>query len=278
MHDKKNIIKRDQSVRQNIFCALQDIAESFAHWRIFCMIGMNDIRKRYTRSRLGQFWLTLSLAINIGALGFVWSHLFKMPVADYIPYLAVGTIFWTFISSCITEGAMVYISSTSYLMELNIPKISYINSLFVRNLIVLLHNLLVLIPIYFLCPITISLAHIGWSLIGLGATMFFLFPAIIVISLFSLRFRDCPNIIASLMQIVFYVTPIMWKVELMPERAHAYMLLNPFAVFLSLCRDPLMNTPVSGNYWIAALIYIVLAWIIAMPIFSRFRSRIVYWV
>lgn len=278
MSVKKNLIKRDQSFKQNLHCAFQDIVESFAHWRIFCMIGMNDIRKRYTRSRLGQFWLTLSLAINIAALGFVWSHLFKMPAATYIPYLAVGTIFWTFISGCITEGSMVYISSTSYLLELNIPKISYVNSMFVRNLIVLAHNLLVLIPIYFFCPIEISFANIAWSLVGLVTTMLFLFPAIITAGIFSLRFRDCPNIIASLMQVVFYVTPIMWKVELMPERAHAYMLLNPFAVFLSLCRDPLMSTPVSNNYWMAACGYIVLAWIIAIPIFGKFRSRIVYWV
>lgn len=278
MYGKRNLTKRDQSLKQNLFCALQDIAESFAHWRIFCMIGVNDIRKRYTRSKLGQFWLTLSLAINIGALGFVWSHLFKMSIADYIPYLATGTIIWTFILGCITEGAMVYISSTSYLMELNIPKVSYINSLFVRNLIILLHNLLVLIPIFVFCPQAISLINICHFLAGLSTTLLFLFPAVIVIGLFSLRFRDCPNIIASLMQVVFYVTPVLWKVELMPERAHTYMLFNPFAVFLALCRDPLMNIPVSNDYWIAAFIYIALAWIVAVPIFSKFRSRIVYWI
>ena len=278
MKGKKNLRNNDQSFAKNLCCSFRDIVESFAHWRIFCMIGINDIRKRYTRSRLGQFWLTLSLAINIAALGFVWSHLFKMPAATYVPYLAVGTIFWTFICSCITEGSMVYISSSSYLLELNLPKISYVNSLFVRNLVVLLHNLLVLVPIYFFCPMTISITSIVWSLIGLAVTILFLFPVVIVTGLFSLRFRDCPNIITSLMQIVFYVTPIMWKVELMPERAHGYMLLNPFAVFLALCRDPLMDNVISIDYWIAAFIYIALGWIIAIPLFGKFRSRIVYWV
>lgn len=266
------------SFKKDLADAWCDFIASFASWRIFCMIGVNDIRKRYTRSKIGQFWLTLSLAINIATLGVVWSYLFKMPTKEYMPFLAVGTIFWTYISSCIIEGANLYISSASYLRELNIPKLSYVNSLFVRNFIILFHNLIVLIPVFLFCAASISIKATLLSLLGFVLTSLFLMPVIMLLSLLSLRFRDFPNIIASLMQITFYVTPVMWKVSLMPERFHHYLILNPFAVFLSICREPLLGTEIASEYWIAALIYAVLAWAIAFPFFSKFKARIVYWL
>jgi lipopolysaccharide transport system permease protein len=276
--NKEAEVHHQPTFKRDLSKAWCDLINSFVYWRIFCIIGINDIRKRYARSKIGQFWLTLSLAINIGTLGVVWSYLFKMPIVEYLPFLAGGTIFWTYISSCIIEGSNLYITSSSYLRELNISKLTYVNSLFVRNIVVLGHNLLVLIPIYLFFSIPVSITYILFSMLGLLVTSIFLFPVIMFISLVSLRFRDLPNIITSLMQIIFYVTPVMWKINLMPEKFHKYFIFNPFAVFLSICRDSLFATTISNEYWLAATLYIALAWLVAFIFFSRFRARIVYWL
>jgi lipopolysaccharide transport system permease protein len=268
----------NHKTKNNFAKAWQDLIGSFSHWRIFCLIGINDIRKRYSRSKMGQFWLTLSLAINIGALSVVWAFLLKMPVKEYLPYLAVGTIFWTYISSCILEGSNLYISNTSYLKDLSIPKLSYLNCLFIRNLVIALHNLLVLIPVYLFCSIPLSIASVSFSILGLVLCSMFLYAIIMFMSLISLRFRDLPNIIASVLQISFYVTPIMWKTEAMPEHVQKYMVFNPFAVFLTICRDPLLNITVPNEYWLVAGTYTIIAWIVAFPFFSKFRARITYWL
>ncbi len=273
-----NILDIIEGPKSYYLKAWQDFIGSFAHWRIFSMIGANDIRKRYSRSKLGQFWLTLPMAVHIATLGFVWSYLFKMQPSEYLPYLAVSIVFWTFILSCVVDGSNAYISATGYLRELNIPKLSYINSLFVKNIIILGHNILVLIPVYLVYSVPLSLSGIGYSLLGFLATSIFFFFVSTMLAMISLRFRDLPNIILSLTQIAFYVTPIMWKIELMPERFHKYIVLNPFAIFLSLCRDPLLGRNVSPEYWLAAFGYILLSALIVAPFFSKFRSRIVYWL
>lgn len=277
MHQEHKVQSQTR-LRENFSRAKEDFLQSFVHWRIFLVIGISDIRKRYARSRLGQFWLTLSFIINIVAIGVVWSYLFKMPIAEYLPFLAVSMIFWTYISTCITEGLNAYISSSSYLHELSIPKLTYVNSVFVRNFIVLCHNLLVLVPIGLFFSFKISITNVIFSILGLVLTSIFLFPVIVIISLATLRFRDLPSIINALMQIVFYVTPVMWKTDLMPERFHKYLVLNPFAVMLSICRDPLFGNEVSNTYLVAAIIYIILACSLAIAFFSRYRSRIVYWI
>lgn len=262
----------------NLYKALRDFTESFSYWRIFCLIGINDIRKRYSRSKLGQLWLTLSLAIQIGSLGFVWGYLFKMPLADYFPYLATGIIFWNFMLSTVTEGSSVYINSIPYLKELTIPKLSYINGLFVKSIIILLHNIVVLIPIFLYYGISVSFAGIFYTLIGFIVTCIALYCTIIPLALLSLRFRDFPNIILSLSQIVFYVTPIMWKLDSMPERVRQYIMFNPVAVFISFCRDPLIGSAIPDVYYFVGAIYIVSMFILSVLLFSRYRARIVYWL
>ena len=266
------------SSKTKIGTALDDLISSFANWRIFMMLGSNDVKKRYSRSRIGQFWLTISLAVNIGVMGFVWAYLFKMPVKEYLPFLACGTIIWAYISSCITEGTMLYVTATPYLQALDTAKLTYVNSLFVKNIIVLFHNLIVLVPVFILCLVDVSFANICLSLVGFVVVTLFLYPVVMLLSLIGLRFRDFANIMTSLMQIVFYLTPIMWKVSLMPVRFQDYLVLNPFAVLLSICRNPLFSTETPTAYLIAACIYIILAWVVAFPIYSKFRSRIIYWL
>lgn len=267
-----------RNFKKDLYIACKDFIGSFACWRIFYVIGINDIKKRYARSRIGQLWLTLSLCINIATISVVWSYLFKLPLSEYLPFLAIGTIVWQYISICIIEGASLYITSASYLRELNIPKLTYVNSLIIRNVVVLGHNLLVLIPIYLICSMSVPFAGLLLSIFGFIITSLFLFSIVIFVSLISLRFRDFPNIISSIMQIVFYVTPIIWKTHLMPERFYSYLILNPFAVFLSICRDPLLDVKIPDYYWLAAFIYTIIAWTIAFSFFSKFRTRIVYWL
>ena len=263
----------------NIYhAAFQDFITSFTYWRIFCVMGINDIRTRYIRSRIGQFWITIALSLNICTLGIVWTYLFKMPAREYIPFLSVGTIFWTFLSTCITEGANIFISSASFIKELNIPKLSYINGLFVRNLIILFHNLIVLIPIYLIFSLPLYLSAMLYSFFGFFLMILFLFPIVVFVGILSLRFRDFVNIITSFVQMIFYITPVMWKISFMPESIHKYMILNPLTVFLSITRDPLLFTEVPREYYLAAYIYILTAWFITSFFFVNYRSRIAYWV
>ena len=78
---------------------INDLKSSFTAWRVWYTFAVNDVKRRYRRSRLGQFWLTLSMALTIGGLGLVYSVLFKMDVAEYLPYISVTFVFWSIISS-----------------------------------------------------------------------------------------------------------------------------------------------------------------------------------
>ena len=83
---------------------LADIRQGLAAWRMWGMLAWNDVRRRYRRSGLGQFWLTLSMAATIGGLGFVYANLFRVHVSTYLPYIAVTFVIWGIISNVVMES------------------------------------------------------------------------------------------------------------------------------------------------------------------------------
>ena len=82
---------------------LADIGQGLNSWRIWLMFAWNDVRRRYRRSGLGQFWLTLSMAMTVGGLGFVNSQLFGVDITKYLPYKAVTFVAWGTISSVVKQ-------------------------------------------------------------------------------------------------------------------------------------------------------------------------------
>src|SRR5580704_2203889 len=101
-------LPRPPGFAQHFALAVADFRSGVLDWRAWTLLGMNDIRQRYRRSRLGQFWITLSMAVTIVALGVVYAYLFNIAVKDYLPYLAVSFVVWGTISSIVMEACSVF--------------------------------------------------------------------------------------------------------------------------------------------------------------------------
>jgi len=88
---------------------------------IWTILGWNDIRQRYRRSVIGPFWITLSTAVLIVALGFIYSAIFKTDIQTYLPYLALGFIVWGFISATTIESCGAFLDSENIIKQVKIP-------------------------------------------------------------------------------------------------------------------------------------------------------------
>jgi lipopolysaccharide transport system permease protein len=99
----------------------------------------------------------------------------------------------------------------------------------------------------------------------------------ISIGMASARFRDIPQLILSVVQIAFFMTPVMWKPELLGDRTYIVE-LNPFYHMIEVMRAPLLGKPFPIDSYIALGLITVLNLLVATLFFRRFRSRIAYWV
>src|ERR1700679_2205930 len=83
--------------------AIQDLTEGLKKWPIWLMLAYQDIKLRYRRSILGPFWLTLSIAITVYSMGYLYAHIFHIALEHYFPFLVAGMLSWNLISTIVTE-------------------------------------------------------------------------------------------------------------------------------------------------------------------------------
>jgi ABC-type polysaccharide/polyol phosphate export permease len=102
--------------------ALVDLAQGLVQWRVWWILAFNDIRQRYRRSALGQFWLTISMAVNIAGIGLVFGLIFNQRLNNYIPFLGIGIVAWNLLSGLINELATSFIASDTHLRSYPAPR------------------------------------------------------------------------------------------------------------------------------------------------------------
>ena len=235
-----------------------------------------DIRQRYRRSVLGPFWLTLSMGALVSALGFLYGMLLQVEIAEYVPFLALGFIVWALISGVITDGCQVFINAESIIKQVGLPLSVHVYRLLWRNLLILFHNALV-----FVVVAAVFGVWPGWAgLLALPGLVLLCLNGIWAVLLFgivSARFRDVPPIVASIVRICFFVTPIIWMPELVPQRAMV-LEFNPFYHLVEVVRAPLLGEVPGLSSWIAVLSMTIGGWVLAFAFFRRYRWRIAYWV
>lgn len=259
-----------------IATAWSDMVAGLASWRLWVRLGWNDILQRYRRSILGPFWLTASMAIMIVALGVLYAGLFNTPVEDFLPFLCVGLLVWTLLASFLVEGGTLFTGSESYIKQIRLPYSVYVYRSTWSKLVIFFHNFIIYFAVllYFqIWPGTVGLLAIpGLIVVVINGAL-----ASLSIGIVSARFRDVPPLIGSVVQIVFFVTPIFWKPELLKGREYITD-FNPFFHLLEIVRAPLLGSVPSAKSWFAVLVITLINVVITGVFFSRYRSRISYWV
>jgi lipopolysaccharide transport system permease protein len=256
--------------------ALSDFSQGLAAWRLWVRLGWNDILQRYRRSMLGPFWLTASMAVMVIALGGLYSQLFNTPIQDFLPYLCVGLLLWNLMSSFLIEGGALFTGAESYIKQVRLPYSVYVYRSSWSKLVIFAHNFIIYfgVLLYFqIWPGAVALLAIPGLLLILinGAAV------TLCIGMVSARFRDVPQLVNSLVQIIFFVTPIMWRPELLHGRTYIAD-LNPFYHLLEIVRAPLLGGLPSARNYIAVLLITAINVGFGGAFFARFRSRISYWV
>lgn len=262
----------------SVSIAWKDISAAIRRYPLVGMLGWQDVKQRYRRSALGPFWLTISMGVMIATIGIVFGKIFKSPMADFLPFLTVGMILWTFMSTVIAEGCMGFVAAEGVIKQLPLPLFIHVLRVVWRNFLILAHNI-VIFPLVLIAvgkPIGFE-AYL--SLPGILLVIVNLSWMILILAILCARYRDLPQIVNSMLQIVFYLTPIMWLPNLLPARAGVYLLVwNPFYHLIEIVRAPLLERIASELNWEVSLGLAVVGWALALAVYGRYKLRIAYWL
>ena len=233
-----------------------------------------DLRIRYRRSLLGFSWSMLQPLATMTVLHVVFSSIFKFNVANYPVYVLSGLLFWNFFSQSIVMSMNSLRMNSVLIQRLPVPKAVFPVAAIISGIINLGFALVPLIailvatghplrPALLFLPIAIAIA----ALFTLGAGL--------LLSPLAVFFMDVVELVGLLLQLVMYLTPIMYPMSILPERWHWIVRFNPVRSVLEVFRDPIYYGKIpplshlSVAFALAAGLFLLGVWS-----FSRVQRRI----
>ncbi|MBB6262473.1 lipopolysaccharide transport system permease protein [Paenochrobactrum gallinarii] len=258
--------------------ALRDIKEAIMEYRLALIFGWQDVAQRYRRSRVGAFWLTLNMAVFIGALGLIFGTIFQIDKKIFLPYLCAGVITWGFISTSLSEGCTSFSGSDGIILQVRLPLFTHIMRALWRNIIIFAHNIIIFPVLIFVVGGSINF-NVLWMIPGFLILSLNLAWIMLILAVICARFRDMTQVMTNILQVLFYATPIMWMVKVLPDHvSRTFINWNPFYHFIELVRAPLFGVSPTMLNWSVSIFLALIGWIIATIFFGRYRWRVAYWL
>ncbi len=271
------------SQSKTLSAAINDLVRGFRQHELWLQLGWQDIKQRYRRSVLGPLWITIATGVMALALGLLYSVLFKIPVAEFLPHVTVGLIMWNFVSGCIKEGSDIFIDNEGLIKQLPSALSVHCYRLVWKQALFLMHNMVIWVVLMLVFP-----RPLGWDLLlaipamallivnGVWVTMFF--------GIIATRYRDVSPLLEAMTQLLFYVTPIVWTTQTLTEQGGAVSerakiaMLNPLYHYMEVIRAPMIGAPIHALNWIVVLCCTVAGLLLALLAMKQWRFRVSYWV
>jgi len=245
-------------------------------WRLWVALASRDIRRGYRGSFFGHVWIALSLGIFILIIGNIYTLVFKMDAATYVPFLCSGLIVWRLLSSFILEGGSVFLGSGGFIKGFSIPLSVFLYKSILKNLIMFGHYLLVFVIVLVVMSVPVTAA----TLLVIPALAVIALNGLWVLALMGImctRFRDIQQLVSSLMILLFFVTPVLWP-ESRVDDLREIVVFNPLYHYVEILRSPLLGRAPDVISWVVTLGLTIVGMAATFPLFARFRTRLVYWI
>lgn len=206
------------------------------NFNIIRELVISEFKLRYQNSYLGYLWTLFKPMLLFGVIYLVFSVFMKSPIENYPIYLLLGILIWNFFSEATLIGMNTFLTKRDLVTKIYFPRANLIFASTISSLITLLLNLI----IFFI--------FLGFSGVNPGPEAFFFILYLFEVYLIAagvtfmlaslyLNFKDLQHIWEILLQIGFWLTPIIYSVTIVPFEYHRYIFFNPLARIIEYSRD-----------------------------------------
>ena len=258
-----------------------DLVSGFGKRELWLHLGWQDIKQRYRRSVLGPIWITIATGTMAIALGGLYSTLFHLSLAEHLPYVTLGLIIWNLINASILEGADVFVANEGLIKQLPTPLSVHVYRLVWRQVLLFAHNIIIFVVIAIIFPKPWSWADLS-VIPALALIVANCVWVALCFGILATRYRDISPLLASLVQLLFYVTPIIWNDQTLRGQGSGtwtkIVELNPLLHYVDIVRAPLLGQHQELRHWVVVISLTVVGWLVAAIAMRQYRARVAYWV
>jgi len=241
-------------------------------------MAVADFKLRYSNSVLGYLWSLLNPLLMFAVLYLVFSVFARWQVPYYPLQLLLGIILWNFFSETTLNSMISLLNKRNLITKINFPKKFIIYSVVSTTFLSLVINLAVF-SIFFI----FSSAQIGWAALIFPLYVFELLLLStgvgFFLSAFYLKFRDFHHLWQVLLQLGFWITPIVYPLSAVPAKFAPLMFLNPMARIIGDSRSALIfNTIPSLRHHLLSLGILVAVFLIGFYVFKKREAKFAEYV
>lgn len=217
-----------------------DIIKSVYNYREMLKTQVKkDLRARYKGSFFGFLWNFANPLLQLAVFTIVFKDILKVQIPNFAIFIFVGLLPWIFFSSTILSSSSNIVGNANLIKKVYFPREVLPISLVTSGLMNYIFGLLVLFPVLLINDIAITWVVIYLPFV-IAIQYFFVLGLSFIFSSLNVYFRDIGNILDVLVMLLFYMTPVVYSVDILPEHIRNILEMNPMAQFIGLYRDILI--------------------------------------
>lgn len=205
-------------------------------------LALLDLRKRYRRSALGVGWSMIQPAIMAVALCIIFSGAFGVDTWDHFPWVLSGLCVWNFLQNVVREGCGSIFWSETYIRQHRAPLAIYPLRVVLASMFHLLAAMVPVIVASYVLRGGLNPVPVATLPLSLFLLLIFGWSIATIAGLSTVYVPDIAQMLEVVMQLAFYATPIIYRPEMLRGmKLQVLLQFNPFAAFLNLIRQPLLE-------------------------------------
>ena len=239
------------------------------------LIGLvrKEIKIRYKNTYLGYIWSLLSPLMMASVFYFVFQVISRgMSIENYALYLVTGLFIWQFLTNSLQLGSMLFVGNAGLIKKVNFPK----NMLAIAMILSEGFNFVFTLPIILLMMFLSGVyPTVYWFLIPFLLLLFgvFMYGISLFVGSINIFFRDMERIISMLMLMLFYATPILYAVDMVPEAYNYILYINPFTPFVIVWKDIVLNGLINYEFLYYCFGYTVIFYALGVYTYNKLKYK-----
>ena len=212
---------------------MKEILAAIWGYRHFIVSSIrNDLRSRFARSKLGALWMVLQPLAQVAIYALVLSRIMaaKLPGIDnryaYVIYLMAGMIAWSLFAEVVTRSLTMFVDSGNLMKKMAFPRVCLPIIIGGSSLV---NNLLLLataIGVFLLIGHPPTLAML-WLPLLIGINLAFGLGLGLILGVLNVFVRDVAQVMTVVLQLLFWLTPVVYMPTIIPDRLRAILEFNP---------------------------------------------------
>lgn len=249
---------------------------SFEYYKdLLYELTRKEIIVRYKNYYLGYLWSLLNPLAHALVYLFAFKVVLNVKTENYALFLIAGLFPWQWFASTVSGSASIFISNAGLIKKTMFPKDALIYAKVTSEFI----HFLLTIPVLICFLFAYDKYPTMWWFVGLPllfVSQFFLISGLaFTVATLNLFFRDLERLVAIIMNFLFFLTPIIYTLEAIPEKYRLYiLLLNPASSLILTYKALFLDGVFAYEYYLLSLAYSLIWFAVGFYIFNKLKWKL----